>query len=292
MYTAGNVAGVYVVRATSTLDATKEDSAFVTVTTVSSDPAPSQALAALTVSPETKSLAAGQSFKFVADGWYSGASTPHQTPVVWTATGGTVDQQGNYVAGSVAGNFVVRARSTLISWKVDSAIVTITTSGAAPPPPTEAQVVSFSLTPASVSILALGTAQFQTTTTWSDGVSRSVGVSFSATGGAIALGGLYTAGLLQGTYRVIAACDCGRVDTAVVNVSLSPTSPPPPPPPVGPGNPTPDAGSAILLDTRAGGAQSIQQAVTLQDADVALRQTDKKWNSGADPGVQVTTNVD
>jgi hypothetical protein len=115
---------------------------------------PDSTLAALTIDPTAKSMAVGEVFKFTAHGWLSGASEPIETPVVWSATGGSVDQAGNYTAGDNAGTFVVRARSALISWRVDSAIVTVTVP--LPPPdstPPEPPVDMPNL-PAGLSVLA------------------------------------------------------------------------------------------------------------------------------------------
>jgi hypothetical protein len=169
-------------------------------------------------------MSPGETYQFIAQGWLSGSSEPITTPVEWTATGGTVDQNGRYTAGNVGGTYVVRARSTMISWRVDSAMVTINAPTAPTPP--AATVQSFSLSPANVSLFTLGSVQFQTATTWSDGVSRSVSVSYNVNGGTISLGGLYTAGSATGSYRVIANCDCGKSDTSYVTISLS-TAPPP-----------------------------------------------------------------
>jgi uncharacterized protein YjdB len=232
-YVAGSSAGTFVVRAQSTENSSKRDSAIVTITVPVPPPAPSSdPIAALTVSPSTKTLQAGEAFRFVANGWLQGSPLPVSTPVTWSATGGAVDQSGNYTAGSVAGTFVVRARSTLITWRVDSAIVTIvggsSGGGSTPPPPPAPTVQSFTMSPSSISLLALGTQQFSASAVWSDGVSRPVNVTYSATGGSVTSGGLFAAGLLAGEFRVIAACDCGKADTSSVSISLLPVPTDPP----------------------------------------------------------------
>jgi hypothetical protein len=70
-------------------------------------------LAAITIKPEKASLKFGEASQFVAAGWYENVTTPHITPVKWSATGGTIDQSGRYVAGSVAGDYTIRAQSTV-----------------------------------------------------------------------------------------------------------------------------------------------------------------------------------
>jgi hypothetical protein len=44
-------------------------------------------------------------------------------------------------------------------------------------------------------------------------------VTYSATGGTVSTGGLYTAGQAAGTFAVIASCSCGKADTSAVVVS-------------------------------------------------------------------------
>lgn len=82
-----------------------------------------------------------------------------------------------------------------------------------------ASVVDFQLTPPSVSLAKGAKRQFATQTIWSDGVSRPVAVTYTATGGTITVGGMYTAGQVVGTFAVIATCACGRADTSLVSVT-------------------------------------------------------------------------
>ena len=59
---------------------------------------------------------------------------------------------------------------------------------------------------------------------WSDGGTTAPAVTYSATGGTITSGGLYTAGSTAGTFRVIATQQGGTLaDTAAVTI----TAPPP-----------------------------------------------------------------
>ncbi|MGH7559690.1 MAG: hypothetical protein ACRENB_01590, partial [Gemmatimonadales bacterium] len=73
-------------------------------------------------------------------------------------------------------------------------------------------------TPGTTSLQAAQTVQFSVSTSWSDGTSSSTGVTYSAQGGTITSGGLYTAGAVGGTYRVIAAAANGPADTSYVTV--------------------------------------------------------------------------
>lgn len=82
-----------------------------------------------------------------------------------------------------------------------------------------ASVVDFQLTPPSTILTKGAKRQFATQTIWSDGVSRPVAVTYTATGGTITVGGMYTAGQVVGTFAVIATCACGRADTSLVSVT-------------------------------------------------------------------------
>jgi hypothetical protein len=105
-----------------------------------SDPASegstSTGIAGLTISPTSLTLASGASKTLTAQGWLVGSNTPVAASVTWTATGGTISQDGVYRAGSVPGTYRVAARSTTTA-KADTIPVTITAStSVTPPPPT------------------------------------------------------------------------------------------------------------------------------------------------------------
>jgi endo-1,4-beta-xylanase len=131
--------------------------------------------------------------------------------VTYSATGGTITAGGLYTAGAAAGTFRVIAAQTG-GTKVDTSVVTITAV-----PPTLTQMV---LSPTSVTLAPAGTAQFSVAGTWSDGSPSPPAVTYSAPGGTITAGGLYTAGATAGTFRVIATQQGGpKVDTAVVTLT-------------------------------------------------------------------------
>lgn len=115
----------------------------------------------------------------------------------------------------------------------DVGLVTARTSGQAAVSVTDGQIVaavqvavqststatSFRLNPGTSSITTGGSVQFTTATTWADGVARSANVTYSATGGAISMGGQFTAGDVAGTFMVIANCLCGWSDTSLVTIA-------------------------------------------------------------------------
>jgi len=89
-------------------------------------------LASLVVAPGQVTIAAGKKQTFVANGLdqHGRGITPGK--VEWKATGGAIDAEGTFSAGSDEGNFVVTAASGSIS---ATASVTIAKPGAPPPPP-------------------------------------------------------------------------------------------------------------------------------------------------------------
>lgn len=205
LYTAGSTAGTSRVVATSAGIAD-------TATVVIGAPAPT--LTGVLLTPASVTLNSGATQQFTAVGQYSNGTTGSLT-IAWTATGGSITPSGLYTAGTTGGAYRVIARHST-GTLADTSVVTI--NG-----PT---VTQFSLTPASVTLTVGGTQQFSTSATWSDGVSRPVTVSYAATGGTVSSSGLYTAGLIAGTFSVIASCSCGRADTSQVTIQSGDTAPP------------------------------------------------------------------
>ncbi len=121
VYTAPLGAGTYHVVATSQADASKSDSAAVTVTA----PPP----VAVVVSPKTPSLIAGGSQQFTAT--VTGSAN---TGVTWSvqegAAGGSVSAAGAYSAPATAGAYHVIATSLADGTKSDSATITVAAAAA------------------------------------------------------------------------------------------------------------------------------------------------------------------
>jgi hypothetical protein len=180
-------------------------------------------LAAISVAPDTATLAPGGTHGFTATGVQSDG-TLVAIGVTWRATGGSIDDGGGYTAGTAAGTYRVIAQTT-DSALADTATVTITDAPPPPPSPTLQRVV---LRPGSVSLATGASAQFAAFGRNSLGDSVAIDASYSATGGSVTTTGLYTAGQTAGTFRVVAAVD-GLADTSVVTLS----QPAPPPPPSG-----------------------------------------------------------
>jgi len=164
-------------------------------------------LTAVQVSPGSVTVQPNVTFTFSATGRHPDGS---DVPVVvdWAATGGTIDTAGRYRAGATTGSFRVVAQQRGGSL-ADTATITIA-AGA----PTLAAI---EVTPGSVSLQGNASQQFSAVGRMSDGSTSSVSVTWSATGGTVTSGGLYTAGTAAGTFRVIAATG-GLADTSSVTV--------------------------------------------------------------------------
>jgi len=202
-YTAPSTPGTYRVIVAHT-GGSHRDTAVVTVA------AAAPTVTAFSMSPASATVAAGATRQFATSAtWSDGAS--RAVTVAYSATGGTISGSGLYTAGTVGGSF--RVIATCSCGLADTSAVTVTAPVSAP------TATAFVLSPGSATIGAGATRQFSTATTWSDGASRAVTVSYQATGGSISVGGLYTAGQIAGTFAVIATCSCGRADTSAISIT-------------------------------------------------------------------------
>jgi hypothetical protein len=208
-YKAGQTSGYFRVIARSSNG--KADTSEVTIPTTAST------IASVVVTPASASLAAGAAQQFTASAKLSNGSTQSNPSVTWSATGGTVTSAGRFTAGSSAGNFRVIARSS--NGKADTSTVAVT-AGSTP------TVTAVNLTPANVSLAAGAKQTFSTQVTYSNGTTQTnPSLTWTATGGSMGSGQVYTAGTSAGTYRVIASAN-GRADTSVVTIAGSSTPPP------------------------------------------------------------------
>jgi hypothetical protein len=203
LYTAGPSAGTFRVIARDNAG-TVADTSFVTVST------PAPILQSLRVNPNGAVMSTGVTQQYYAQGsWSDGSSSA--VSVNWTASGGSISAAGRYQAGQTPGTYRVLARQANGSL-ADS--VTVIIQSEAP------QLLGIALTPASTVVQPGGTQLFSVQGIWSGGGSGTPAVSFSATGGSITSGGLYTAGATAGTFRVIATQVGGTMaDTSVVTIS-------------------------------------------------------------------------
>ena len=202
-YTAGPAAGSFEVTA-SQVGGSLTKSAPVTVVASTSP------IASISVSPNSATVAAGGTVQFSVLATRQDGTTL-VPDVTWTATGGAITAGGLYRAGSTPGTFNVTATQqggTLAG----TAAVTVSA----------AVLEAVVLTPASATLTTGATQQFSVSGRWSDGSTRAPAVTYSATGGTITAGGLYTAGSTAGTFTVTATQQGGTLAaTATVTISAA-----------------------------------------------------------------------
>jgi hypothetical protein len=137
-YTAGSNAGAYRVIARQ-LSGELADTSAVTVTATA--PPPSPTVSQIVVAPGNAALAPGASQKFTATAKLSDGTT-QPASVTWTATGGTIDTQGNYLAGLSGGAFRVIGRQ-VSGTLADTSAITINTT----PTPSDTNHAGFYVSP-------------------------------------------------------------------------------------------------------------------------------------------------
>lgn len=132
----------------------------------------------------------------------------------WTTTGGSVSTDGVFSASKTGTYTVVGSkRHGGHRGGGDTTIVVVN-------PPTV--LVDLTASPDSVKLATAHTQLFTAMGTLSDGSRVEVPVTWTATGGVIDAGGMYTAGTTVGTFRVIAhSVSSTLADTAIVTIAVS-----------------------------------------------------------------------
>jgi hypothetical protein len=162
-------------------------------------------------------LVVGAAGLLQADGTLSDGTQVANVPVTWTAAGGTITAGGLYTAGSSLGTFQVIATQQG-GTTADTSLVSISA--------TTATLLQLVFSPALLTLASGATGQFTVAGTWSDGSATIPAVTYSATGGTITAGGLYTSGTVLGAFRVIATQEGGtKADTSAVTITASPVPP-------------------------------------------------------------------
>jgi hypothetical protein len=194
-------------------------------------------LASMEIAPGNTALAPGLSQTFLVTGYLKdGRAVP--IGANWTATGGTIDAGGTYVAGDTAGTYHVIATHTVLP-VADTAVVTISAPATPPPPPPSEPpadstpndstptpappppaptLAKLTLTPGTATLAPTTRRQFVALGQTATGDTITVDIVFSATGGTITSAGLYTAGSRAGSYVVIASSG-GIADTSTITVT-------------------------------------------------------------------------
>jgi len=229
----GETAASLTVKATSTADTTKSDTATVTVTNPPPPPPEDPVITGVTISPTSATVAKGgiQQFTAVVDG----ENNPPQT-VTWAVTGGGT---GTTIAGGLltvalsetAASLTVTAVSTVDDTKSDT--VTVTISGTV-------TVSSVTVSPTNANVAKGGTQQFTATVSGTGNPAQSVtwAVTGGGTGTVINSGGLLTvaAGETAISLTVRATSTTDTTQSGTANVTVTETS-------------TPDALTGVVLIT-------------------------------------------
>jgi hypothetical protein len=176
------------------------------------------------LSPRTVTLEGTQQVLFRAfESLIPGSS--QVTSIEWTATGGSIAGDGNYTSAATGAFKVIGRRKGNPHNLPDTSTVIVV--------PVQTTLTAVQVTPSTATVGGGLQQQFSAVGVQSDGSQVPIGVTWTASGGTIDAGGLYTAGFAAGTYRVIAThVTTGLADTAVVTVppatltsiTLSPSS--------------------------------------------------------------------
>jgi hypothetical protein len=102
-------------------------------------------------------------------------------------------------------------------WRRGRVLTLVPASAVAP------AIASLEVVPATTTLPPNGTQQFTATARALDGTVKSASVTWSATGGAVTVAGVYTAGTTAGAFKVIATTGGGLSDVATVEVTDAPS---------------------------------------------------------------------
>jgi hypothetical protein len=149
---------------------------------------PAAALASLALEPDSFYVVQQESFELTAVG-RTAAGDEVRPRIQWTATGGAVDAAGRFTAGVVPGVYAVTASA---GGHFAEAVVLL-----------DYRIVQIVIAPASVSLAPGAIPQVTARGVTVTGDTVAIDVVWSATGGTITSGGLFTAGS-SGTPRVMA----------------------------------------------------------------------------------------
>ena len=186
------------------------------------------------VAPDSVVLDPAQTQAFVASG-RTVAGDSVAIDVTWTASAGAITPAGVYTADTSAADATITATLVGSHLSANSRV-------------RKRRVVQIVVAPAAATVPAGGTQQFTAWAVRNTGDSVAAAVTYTATGGTITSGGLYTAGQTAGSYRVIARQTNGTLaDTAAITIPAGP--PPPPPPPVASVSVSPSSASLHPGDT-------------------------------------------
>lgn len=179
-------------------------------------PAEPSPVAQLIVTPASATLEAGAALTFEVGAVHEDG-TNSVPAVTWAATGGSITAAGLYTSGNAPGTYSVTA--SLVSGSLSRSAAVSVVAATSP-------IVSINVSPSTASLFTGESQQFSAVATRQDGSTLTANVTWTATGGGVSSGGLYTAGGGAGTYRVIATQQGGALaDTSTVILTAPSTGP-------------------------------------------------------------------
>ena len=179
----------------------------------------------LQVIPHAVTIETGQRVRFRGQSRSSRGDLVHH-PVAWGATGGRIEPDGTF-SSSLTGTFKIIGRGR--GWRsTDTSVVTVVSPAT--------NLARIEIKPHNVTLAAGASTTFKASGYRANGSKAPVGVTWSAQGGSVDAGGVYTADSTAGKFPVVAVQNSGSLtDTAWVTITAperTDTVPPTPPAPV------------------------------------------------------------
>jgi len=203
--------------------ACKDDSSTAPVADVTSAPAAFVApIQSITLSPASVTLRPDQLQQFIPYVLRSDGGVVSTPSLTWRVLAGTITSTGQYAAKTVTVS--ARASNGVTG---EAKVVILADTATPPPPPPAPTLTAVNVTPTTVILDPGATSAFSVSGSFSDGTSAPIAVSWSATGGTITSGGVYTAGAVAGTNQVVAR-SASLADTSSATIRDTTTAPPPP----------------------------------------------------------------
>ena len=166
-------------------------------------------LATVHLTPSSVTAEVNQPVRLAAFGRNSLGDSMAVSDLTWSASGGTISPDGTFSANA-PGTYTLTASSQHGQKTGHGRVVVL-----APPVGLSAVVVS----PDTATLYTHEQHAFAAVGLMSDGSETTIGVNWTASGGTIDAGGLYTAGPSGGTFRIVATNgSSGYADTAVVTI--------------------------------------------------------------------------
>ncbi|MEO8029965.1 MAG: hypothetical protein ABI765_03895, partial [Gemmatimonadota bacterium] len=178
-------------------------------------PPPDSTVVQIVVQPRLDTASITQAIQLTAQA-LDASGGPVNAPIDWSASGGTVDGSGRFVA-SAPGAYRVRARHHTNSSLSDSSLIVVVGN--------PVTLTGVSVAPTTATLTSGASRQFAVTGHWSNGSTTAPAMTWAATGGSISSSGRYTAGGSSGTFLAIATVQGGTLaDTATVTITPAPVT--------------------------------------------------------------------